>query len=136
MLSSWNSLLFILLATANVRALPPQLGESTPSAIRPQEIAAREEILSGKIIGYSPYSDHEFTLIAEGKRIILDTGPTWWCDVNLYIGEVVTVIGVFQGRKFRASRIIRSSGQVINIYAPKSIQRRKVNLDVAGCSVS
>ncbi|WP_414527774.1 DNA-binding protein [Nodularia chucula] len=53
--------------------------------------------------------------------IIVDAGPRWWQDINLSMGEQVTVTGELskKGDEFNAFSITRATGSVIEIRSPQ-----------------
>jgi hypothetical protein len=58
---------------------------------------------------------NEFILDDGTGQIIVDAGPDWYHDVDLRIGEELTISGEYDDYDFDAFRITRNNGQVIII---------------------
>jgi hypothetical protein len=58
---------------------------------------------------------NEFILDDGTGQIIVDAGPRWYHQLDLRVGERVTVVGVYDDYDFDAFSITRSSGEVIRI---------------------
>ncbi|MCU0546923.1 MAG: DNA-binding protein [Oscillatoriaceae cyanobacterium Prado104] len=58
---------------------------------------------------------NEFILTDGTGEIIVDAGPRWYREVNLRVGEKVTVVGDYDDYDFDAYSIRRQNGEVIQI---------------------
>ncbi|TVQ23214.1 MAG: DNA-binding protein [Leptolyngbya sp. DLM2.Bin15] len=58
---------------------------------------------------------NEFILDDGTGQIIVDAGPRWYHQLDLRVGERVTVVGEYDDYDFDAYQITRSSGDVIRI---------------------
>jgi hypothetical protein len=73
---------------------------------------SRGTTLSGKVISVV---GNNFILDDGTGQIIVDAGPRWWQEINVSLGEQLTVVGESDRTEFDAFSIIRSDGSVINI---------------------
>jgi hypothetical protein len=58
---------------------------------------------------------NEFILSDGTGEIIVDAGPLWYRQLDLRVGEEVTVLGEYDDYDFDAFRITYSNGEVIQI---------------------
>jgi uncharacterized protein YdeI (BOF family) len=58
---------------------------------------------------------NDFILADSTGQVIVDAGPRWWREINLSVGEYITVVGEYDRGEFDAFSITRSNGQVMQI---------------------
>jgi uncharacterized protein YdeI (BOF family) len=62
---------------------------------------------------------NEFILSDGTGQIVVDAGPMWYHQLNLQVGEQVTVVGKYDDYDFDAFTITRSNGEVLTIRPPQ-----------------
>lgn len=68
--------------------------------------------IAGRVVGVI---DNEFILRDDTGEVVVDGGPSWWHDLELAVGERVTVVGHFDDYDFDAYRIVRHGGEDLSI---------------------
>lgn len=77
----------------------------------------RDTTISGEVISVV---GNNFVLEDDGGEIIVDAGPRWWREVNLSLGDRVTVTGeLSRGEELDAFAITRADGSTIEIRSPE-----------------
>ncbi|NJL87463.1 MAG: hypothetical protein HC886_18140 [Leptolyngbyaceae cyanobacterium SM1_1_3] len=52
-------------------------------------------------------------------QIIVDAGPMWYHQINLQVGEQITMVGEYDDYDFDAFTITRANGEVLMIRGPQ-----------------
>ena len=92
----------------------PSLAQNTPIG---DLNSTRSITISGTIVAWGEADENEFILQDESGEIVVDAGPRWMQDLNLSIGDTVTVTGERDGREFDAFSITYADGTVVEIRA-------------------
>jgi uncharacterized protein YdeI (BOF family) len=58
---------------------------------------------------------NEFILEDSTGQIIVDAGPYWYHQINIQVGERLTILGEYDDYDFDAYQITRENGEVIHI---------------------
>lgn len=62
---------------------------------------------------------NEFILSDGTGQVVVDADPMWYHQLNLQVGEQVTVAGEYDEYDFDAFTITRESGEVLTIREPQ-----------------
>ncbi len=62
---------------------------------------------------------NEFVLSDGSGQIMVDAGPMWYHQLNLQVGEQITVVGEYDDYDFDAFTITRANGEVLTIRGPQ-----------------
>ncbi|MDB9517836.1 DNA-binding protein [Roseofilum reptotaenium CS-1145] len=104
---------------AAILALPISLTVSGVTQAQNTSISNlnREEntTISGTIIGWGEADENEFILQDSTGTIVVDAGPRSSQDLNLNIGDEITVAGEFDDGEFDAFSLTYADGTVVDI---------------------
>ncbi|MBP0030199.1 hypothetical protein [Roseofilum sp. Guam] len=104
---------------AAILALPISLAVSGATQAQNTSISNlnREEntTISGTITGWGETDENEFILQDSTGTIVVDAGPRWSQDLNLNIGDEITVTGEFDDGEFDAFSLTYADGTVVDI---------------------
>lgn len=94
---------------------------STPAMQAPITIQQLQQRSPGLTIAGEIRSvvGNEFVLSDGTGEIIVDAGPMWYHQLNLQVGEQVTVVGEYDDYDFDAFTITRGNGDVLTIRNPQ-----------------
>jgi len=71
--------------------------------------------ISGEIVGWGEADENEFILQDATGTVVVDAGPRWWKDLNLNVGDEITVTGEFDDGEFDAFSLTYADGTVVEI---------------------
>lgn len=108
-------------ATIQIRQTPAQAQDTelfTAATMTIQELQQQGPglTIAGEIISVV---GNEFILSDGTGQIIVDAGPMWYHQLNLQVGEQVTVVGEYDDYDFDAFTITRGNGEVLTIREPQ-----------------
>lgn len=107
-----GSLLFFSSASQGSQEKSPSLAQRAPIG----DLTQTEGIsISGTIVAWGEADENEFVLEDESGRVTVDAGPRWWKDLNLNLGDAVTVQGEMDDGEFDAFSITYADGTVVEI---------------------
>ncbi|TRU29698.1 MAG: NirD/YgiW/YdeI family stress tolerance protein [Microcystis aeruginosa Ma_SC_T_19800800_S464] len=103
------SLISFSLLTAGIITLSPLVVAQTAiSSLRD----TRTITISGQV---KSVVGNDFILADHTGQVIVDAGPRWWQEINVSVGEYLTVVGEYDEGEFDAFSITRPNGQVMQI---------------------
>jgi uncharacterized protein YdeI (BOF family) len=71
--------------------------------------------ITGRVVGFGEADENEWILDDGSGRLIVDAGPRWWRQINVSLGDNLTVVGEMDNGEFDAFSVTKSNGTVINI---------------------
>ena len=71
--------------------------------------------ISGQVIGFGEADENEWIVADDTGAIVVDAGPKWWHQIDVSMGEKLTIVGQLDEGEFDAFSIVRANGSVINI---------------------
>ncbi|WP_428012968.1 NirD/YgiW/YdeI family stress tolerance protein [Baaleninema sp.] len=84
------------------------------------ELQNREGItISGEIVAWGEADENEFVLQDSSGQVVVDAGPRWWQNLNLNLGDTVTVQGEMDDGEFDAFSITYANGTTVFIRNPE-----------------
>jgi Bacterial OB fold (BOF) protein len=76
---------------------------------------AKGVTIAGKIVGFGEADENEWIIDDGTGKITVDAGPRRWQQINVAIGDRLTVLGEMDESEFDAFSVTKSDGTVINI---------------------